>query len=290
MKMNRFAEALRGLGHTVDCKTEQDDVDVSRYDVVHSYNLNWRWTTHFRELAQEKEVPFVLSTIHFDIHDSPEDEQRKTVDYASRLVMFSEKEKDAIEKYLKIEIPREKSFYLHNGVSDEFTEELEWRDRDIDYIMVVNTIAERKNCLGYARAVRNLEARGVLVGTHDMNSRSYFERVAAIGNLDFHQRRLSHEELNKLYNRSKCVVAISFQDPFPNPVLEGTACGCNVVVSNMTYVDLEGPWIGYVDPVVQEDVQKKMEEYASWRRDRPELPGYREQAEKLVKMYEECLV
>jgi len=289
MKMNKFAEVLRGLGHTVDCKTERDDIDVSGYDIIHSYNLNWRWTTHFRELAQKNDVPFVVSTIHFDVHDSPEDEQRKTVDYASRLIMFSKKEKRAIERYLKIDIPDGKSFYLHNGVSDEFSEESEWQDRYIDYIMVVNTIAERKNCIGYARAVRNLGARGILVGTHDINSRPYFERVAGIGSLDFYQRRLGHVDLNQLYNRSKCVVAISFQDPFPNPVLEGTACGCNVVVSNTTYVDLEGPWIGYVDPGVQQDVERKMKEYASRRKDRPELPGYREQAEKLVEVYKECL-
>lgn len=287
LKMNLFASALGLLGHKVDCGSPIDYFDPAFYDIIHAYNLNWPWTYHFSQLAKKYKKPFVVSTIHFDVERIPKQQQIEILDIAKALILFSEKEKKAIENFLAKPIEDVKCNYLVNGVSEDFKHERSWKDRDIDFLMVVNYLHPRKNIHSFAQACPN--SKKVVVGLPYSESDNYYQQLLRFQNIEYITRRLSHKELNKYYNRAKVVCCVGTEDPYPQPVYESAMTGCNLVISNKTYVDLIGKWVKYCDPYNICNIESAMMQQLEQQHERCVMPSYITQAKKLIKIYEKIL-
>ena len=292
MKMHLFADALRELGHEVVEVCPADKIDYRKFDVIHSYNINYPWTRYFMKQSVKYEKPFVISTIHFDTKAKlSKSKQIEHVKHARKLVMFSPKEKNAIEDFLKIKIPNLKSKYLINGVNSCFKNITPWNQRDIFLLMVVNEYHPRKNIIR-AMDIANDFRLGLIIIGRPNPLMEEFNRKCLISSQKFVkliQQKLTHEQLVHFYNRSKVVLCIGTEDPFPNPVYEATECGCNVAVSNTTYVNIQSGNILYVNPMNKAAMGSVIIDLIRNQKNRVEFPSYKEQAQELVKMYEEII-
>lgn len=288
MKMQKFAEALRDLGHDVDVLSPKNK--FQKYDIVHSFNLNYPWTRNFMFMAKSWQTPFVVSTIHFNIDggDALEKEEQHTIlDYADALVLFSEKEAQEIETFLNTDLDRAKVEYIINGVSDEFDDCYTFSERTHDVLAVVNEFHPRKNLVTLARCCAEVEARLKIVGPVGRYPQVRDQVISAGGDYVVHEDKfVPHEELAEIYTKSKVVACVGTEDPFPNPVYEGWNSGCNLVVSENTYVDRDGAAMVYVDPRNEEQIQNAIFDMLQGKRPHMfQFPSWKEQAEKLVELY-----
>ncbi len=81
VQIENTAKELRKLGVTVDIKTGLD-VDVTPYDLVHVFQLDWTAETYFYiEKAKKAGKPVVLSPIHHNLQEVTKFDDEYTFDY-----------------------------------------------------------------------------------------------------------------------------------------------------------------------------------------------------------------
>lgn len=69
IQVENTAEELRKLGVKVDISTDVD-IDASKYDLVHVFQLDWTTETHFMaKNAKKYQKPLVLSPIHHSVEE-----------------------------------------------------------------------------------------------------------------------------------------------------------------------------------------------------------------------------
>ena len=292
MKMRLFAKSLRKLGHEVTEVCPAEKVDYSKYDIIHAYNVNYPWTRYFMEKARKHKKPFVISTIHFDNNAKlSKSEQKENIKNANKLIMFSSKEQIAIQNFLNIKIPASKSEYLINGVGSKFKDVNSWNKRDISLLMVVNEYHPRKNILRGMELANKMRLNLIIIGKRNPLMSEYNKKclVSSGKFVRLIQERLSHAQLAHFYNRSKVVLCIGIEDPFPNPIYEATECGCNVVISNTTYSNIDSPNCIYINPRNKPAIESAIIDLIQGKRNRVKFDSYLKQAKELVRIYQNII-
>lgn len=234
MKMRKFQKYIREYGHNVEFFFDPK-IDLGRFDLVHGYNLNFPWTWEQCRNAKQQHKPFIVSSIYFPGVGINE-EIRDVIDYASAIVVFSELERDRImETHSLPDSYLNKFHIITNGVDMTFYSEIE-RDKDID-ILIVGTIHKRKQQLMAVQLANEFDIIPTVIGSpHDQN---YLNMLRGF---DMHYHAfMSHEKLSEYYKRAKIILQPSTFDPYPNTLLEGALAGCNVVMTDATYVPDDFP-------------------------------------------------
>jgi glycosyltransferase involved in cell wall biosynthesis len=262
---------LRKLGVLVDVKLASEQIDYSRYDLIHFFNIirPGDILLHIRK----SNLPFVVSTIFVDY---------SATDRISRGILFrmisaflgSDRveylkaiarwlingEKINSLEYLLLgharsirRIIRQASVLLPNS-QNEYKRLTGRYGIDQRYMVVPNavnqsvfefsnsfarsgvlcvaTIEPRKNQLALIRAMTNLPFSLTIVGSYSPNNKAYYEQCKMeAGQNIVFLGQLEQKNLFRLYAQNKVHVLPSWFETTGLSSLEAAACGCNVVIT-----------------------------------------------------------
>ena len=252
VKMFNFKKAIEKLDVEIDFSYILNE-DISDYDLIHSFGLNFEWTYQAYLKAMIHSKKLIVSSIFFP-NVGNLSQMVEIVRYASAIIVFSEKEIDAIKEYLGLDDSfDDKFFIIPNGVSDIFYSTNEKRDIDV---LCVGSFHPRKQQKLICEACDDLKITPHFIGTqHDQ---AYYASCANNHVIEYHGR-MEQEELVDYYARAKVVVQPSKIDPFPNTLLEGGMAGCNFVLTTTTYVPDSLPGIIMCESKNRQDIREAIE-------------------------------
>jgi len=103
IQIENTAKELRKLGVTVDIKTTFD-VDVSAYDIVHVFQLDWSADNYFySKMAKDNKKPLVLSPIHHNIDEVRKFDDTYAFDYRriSKIIFKDQFSRDVFKSFYR---------------------------------------------------------------------------------------------------------------------------------------------------------------------------------------------
>ena len=109
-----------------------------------------------------------------------------------------------------------------------------------DFVLMVGRFDENKNQLNVIKAIQNTDINLVLIGGADKENLDYFEKCKNVAGSNVHFLGwVEHDNpiLEAAYKAAKTVILASHKEIFGNSLIEGGACGANLVVSNALPID-----------------------------------------------------
>lgn len=186
----------------------------------------------------------------------------KNIDRADRIIFISDYMKDCAANLYNF--PKDRLRTIHLGFDSEIfrvyekEEALEVRNKYTlpeSFILVVGSVEPRKNLMNllhaYLRLDENIRSdfKIVLVGFKGWNNREIMELLGKMKEDVVYLGYVPDSDLGKLYNIATAFVYPSLYEGFGLPPLEAMACGCPVVVSNVTSLpEVCGDAAYYVNP------------------------------------------
>ncbi|MFH0876266.1 MAG: glycosyltransferase [archaeon] len=192
-----------------------------------------------------------MFTFHTDVRMSGFDVVEKSAknlsffNWVDKLTAVSERLGNDVAKQYGIKIPIKT---VYNGVSIELNDK-ESIKRDENSVLFVGNLIKIKDPITFIEAVnilfkKNKKLTVTIVGIGDME-----EEIAAkieeykLGKVVKLLGRVEHNEIKKLYLKSKVYVCSSIGEGLPNTIIEAIACGCRVVATDVGGI----PEIGVVE-------------------------------------------
>ena len=176
-----------------------------------------------------------------------------------KILTISENSKNSIMNYYKV--PKEKIKIIYCGINDNFINP-EHHCTNQNYILYVGRLSPTKNIGGLMKSFEllinkhKLDLRLKLTGKN--GSLNYKINNATRKKIDF-LGNVSEIELLDLYKNASLFVLPSFYEGFGIPPLEAAACGCPLVVSNVSSLpEIYGDAAYYVDPYDVENIAEGM--------------------------------
>lgn len=178
---------------------------------------------------------------------------------SDRVIAQTNKERQFIKKFFCV--PEQKIIVLPNGINqtvvDSYSPEIKK-----DIILCVGRFDKNKNQLGLIRAMKGSGLPVHFIGGSVPEEETYYhqclEEAGADSNFVFHGwLKSGSKELVSLYQRAKVCVLISFKEIFGNVIVEGAACGSNLVVTKSLPVEEYGfnTNCSIVDPYNIQDIR-----------------------------------
>ena len=209
----------------------------------------------------------VATVYDFSFHHHPEWHPKGRINYFSKNFFKRIKKADCIitiSKYVErealevVKIRDCRIITVYPGFSDIFKsdegEEIKSRISG-NYILYVGSIEPRKNLANLLKAYvlmpedikKNFKL--LLVGFKGWQNREILVLLDKLKGAVNYLGYVNNAELAELYRKASCFVYPSFYEGFGLPPLEAMACGCPVVVSNVTSLpEVCGEAAYYVDP------------------------------------------
>ena len=195
------------------------------------------------------------------------------VDQADRIVAISQQTKQDIIQFYKISADKIEVVYQdcnalfhQRSLLSEVMETKKKMSIEMEYILCVGTIEQRKNQLNVLRGFEKIAAQFpglqlIFVG----KSTNYQAKLEdAVVRSPFRQRikiynETSSEDIKHLYTGCRLAVYLSVFEGFGLPVLEALNCGATVLASNVSSMpEAGGKAALYCDPLNVQDVAEKM--------------------------------
>ncbi|MEK6647250.1 MAG: glycosyltransferase family 1 protein [Candidatus Firestonebacteria bacterium] len=170
----------------------------------------------------------------------------------SAIITPSSHTKSLLEDFYNI--PSEKIYVVHNGIQDDYlNEKKDFIHNKGNYILYCGRIAPTKNITGLIKAFNmikeKLDYKLIIVGG---GYEKLINEIASLGLLNdkiIFKGYIDNDEMVNLYKKASCFVFPSLYEGFGFPPLEAMACGCPVVVSNVSSLpEICGNAAYYIDP------------------------------------------
>ena len=175
--------------------------------------------------------------------------------------IIAQTNKEALFISRNYDIPLSKIRILPNGVNDfilqGFNPDLESRD----IVLNVGRFDHNKNQLSLIRAAKRTNYEVHFVGGKALDDIDYYnqclEEAEGASNIHFHGwLNNTSEEFLSLYRRARVVTLLSHNEIFGNSLIEGAACGANLVSTNVLPIGEYGfnDHCVLIDPDNEEDI------------------------------------
>jgi len=225
---------------------------------------------------------YAITTIHdFSFYLFPEWHEEKILRYyqkyfwrniykSNAIIAVSKFTKKQILEFLKI--PSEKVRVIYNGYDNNVLkvyrkEELLKLQRKMGlppkFILFVGAIQPRKNLEALLQAYSMLgdsfrrTYKLVIVSSTGWKNEKIFSLLRKLQNNVYFLKGVSYKELAIVYNLATCLVYPSFYEGFGLPPLEAMACGCPVIVSQVTAMpEVCGKAAYYINPYDVESIKE----------------------------------
>lgn len=167
----------------------------------------------------------------------------KGIRKAAHIIAVSHKTKSDLIQHMGI--PEERISVVYEGIDQRLFRPVERRLVDYRYLLYVGTEQPRKNLRNLLRAFSKIKASDdfkdlklVKVGgpgTQDFRKETLRAvRDLGLSNDVIFTGYVAEEDLSAYYSGAECFILPSFYEGFGFPPLEAMACGCPVIVSNVT--------------------------------------------------------
>jgi glycosyltransferase involved in cell wall biosynthesis len=285
------------------------------YFHLKKYDLYFEPNSILLDIKAKKTITTVYD---FSFYLHPEWHPKERVEYFSKNFFKRIKKSDfiiTISKYVEkealeiLKIKDSKIMTIHPGCNDVFNpvenEKIKIKPTE-NFILFVGSIEPRKNLLSLLKAYLLLpeyirkDFKLLLVGFKGWGNKQIVELLGKLkGTVDY-LGYVNSEELAELYREASCFVYPSLYEGFGLPPLEAMACGCPVVVSNVTSLpEVCGDAAYYVDPYdvesIAEGMYKVLTDEAMRRNliekglERAKLFSWEKAAKEHLKVFEEVL-
>ena len=160
---------------------------------------------------------------------------KRNLNVADAIIAQTQKEAAFISKYYGIEL--KKIRVIPNGVNEAILEAYNPNTKK-DIVLCVGRFDHNKNQRALIEAAKGTSYEVHFVGGQAIDDASYYEECqeAAKGcsNIVFHGwLKNSSPEFLELYQRARVVALISHHEIFGNSLIEGAACGANLLSTNV---------------------------------------------------------
>lgn len=186
--------------------------------------------------------------------------RKNILQMSDAIVAQTGKEKYFIAKNYGIETS--KIHIIPNGVNECILQNYN-PNLEKDIVLCVGRFDHNKNQLSLIKAVKGLDIEVHFVGGKAIDDPSYFTQCVTEAkdshNIVFHGWiENSSEEFLSLYRRARVVALLSHNEIFGNSLIEGGACGANLVTTNVLPVEEYGfgPNCISVDPESIESIRQ----------------------------------
>lgn len=226
----------------------------------------------------------VVTILDFSFELYPEWHPRERIDYFKKKFWKNIKKADkiiVISDYIKKEgvgfgLPEEQLTTIHLGFNREIFKVYSWQDLQAikkkyglpdHFILFVGSIEPRKNLQNLIMAYISLDRvirkdlKLILVGFKGWQNKEIMNLLNKVKSDVLYLGYLPNQELGKLYGLATLFIYPSFYEGFGLPPLEAMACGCPVVVSNVSSLpEVCGDAARYVDPTDVDSIAEGMHE------------------------------
>lgn len=160
---------------------------------------------------------------------------KRNLDFADAIVPQTNKEANFIHKYYGI--PLQKMHVIPNGVNEAILDSYNPLEKK-DIVLCVGRFDHNKNQLSLIQAALDTNYEVHFVGGKAMDDTSYYDECVNVAhghtNIVFHGwlSNTSDDFIN-LYKRARVVALVSHHEIFGNSLIEGAACGANLLSTDV---------------------------------------------------------
>lgn len=247
MRIRKFMHYYTEMGLKANLFNKWED-KLTDCDILHIFKVNidsFAQITFAKQLGKKVVVSSVIPQENvFRIHlsliinklfpiNNTYSYQHRILQMADAIVAQTAKEKAFISRHYKIH--SEKIHVIPNGVNEHI---LEAYDPAVpkDILLCVGRFDSNKNQLALVNALKGTNYECHFVGGAAIEEPNYFERckdeASSNSKIYFHGwMKPTDEEYLDLYRRAKVVALISHKEIFGNSLIEGGACGANLLAT-----------------------------------------------------------
>jgi glycosyltransferase involved in cell wall biosynthesis len=258
--------------------TYKDFHKIADFDLLHVFNLNFRWTYRAVENALRESKPYVISSIFYPkIIDNNKFEMQEMVEGSLATIALSEEEKQEMVDLL--EVNPDKIVVIPNGVNKSvFCDGFIPKKRAV----TIGRLSPEKGLGQAVMACRELVIPITVVG-QDLGT----EYSSAIKKMATEWKdNLSPQEIAQELRESSIYICTSTSERQSLSVLEAAACGLNIVDSVHNRGSGLLPSSIVVDP--SDSIKLKEAILAQWEKDSrntDKVPSWADIAKKIAKVY-----
>lgn len=286
IQVKNTIKALRTLGLSVDF-TANSFTDVSQYDLVHVFHVNFFWTTPLMQACIDQGIPYILSAIYFDREiDNNFATMKQLIFKAKKVIALSVREKQEIIKRFQCD-PRH-VLVIPNGVDKTIFYESNpnfGTQSNRSGVISVGRLSDRAK--GADLVINACYKAGIpltYIGQSDESSFNWDLKKKC-----HHLERVSQRELAKIYNQHKVYVCSSLSERQSLGVLEAKACGCNIVDSIFNRGNDLLPSSIVVDPRDENSLIKAINQQLKSFYQPDFVPSWLDIAKKIAEIYEQSI-
>lgn len=212
---------------------------VTIHDIINlKYDVNWKYKKYYKTIW-----PIMLKN-------------------SKHIITVSEFSKKEISEYFNIN--PNKISVIYNGVNETFKPKK--TEQHEKYILALSSIAKHKNFERLIQAFLKIDTDiklYIVGGTNQKifgkNSVKILKKIQESKNIVF-LGRISDEKLVELYSNALFFVYPSLYEGFGIPPLEAQACGCPVLLSDISvFKEVYGNSVHYCNPLDVNDIKKQIE-------------------------------
>lgn len=251
--MNQFSR-IPEINAKLFNKWEDKLVD---YDIIHEFKATLE-SYPLLSIAKNEGLKIVVSSVISQIHGkkiktiltlrkflpvyNASTIVKESLDLADIIVAQTRKEADFINTIFGI--PNEKLRVIPNGVNEHILNGYD-ENQEKDIVLCVGVFNENKNQLSLIKAAKGTNIQVHFIGGPALNEQTYYnlcvEEAKGLTNIHFHGwLPNTSEEFLTLYKRARVLALLSHHEIFGNSLIEGAACGANLLSTNVLPVEEYG--------------------------------------------------